>query len=307
MRSRLILPLGVVAIAFTLVTAAPRGQQQQQPQPPPSSPPAAPAPAPFSTLAGFEGPQGARGGGSGVVGGVAAPPSVPAGPTPRRADGTVILGTVPGEKGIWLPQNGGAAVLSGLDQAPYQPWTRAMLPERQRNQLEPHTRCKPSGVARQFITPYGVEIVEVRDVQRVFVFDIGGPHTYRTIYMDGRSHPDPLTPSYYGHSIGRWDGDTLIVDTVGFNEGFWLDRRGTPHTDRLRTVERFTRTDSRTIKYELSIDDPGAYTAPWTTTLNFVWEAGTELFEYVCQQGNYADNLMLGEHTSMERTSAITP
>ena len=110
-----------------------------------------------------------------------------------------------------------------------------MLPERQRNQLEPHTRCKPSGVARQFITPYGVEIVEVRDVKRVFVFDIGGPHTYRTIYMDGRSHPDPLTPRYYGHSIGRWDGDTLIVDTVGFNEGFWLDRRGTPHTDKLRT------------------------------------------------------------------------
>src|SRR5215204_4162530 len=188
MRSRLILPPSVVAIAFTLVTAAPRGQQPQQPQTPSPAPSSQP---PFSTLAGFEGPQGARGSGSGVVGGVAAPPAVPAGPTPRRADGSVILGTVPGDKGIWLPQNGGAAVLSGLDKAPYQPWTRAMLPERQRNQLEPHTRCKPSGVARQFITPYGVEIVEVRDVNRVFVFDIGGPHTYRTIYMDGRSHPDP--------------------------------------------------------------------------------------------------------------------
>ena len=155
-----------------------------------------------------------------------------------------------------------------------------MAADREKNQLEPHTRCKPSGTARQFITPYGVEIVELPDVKRVFIFDIGGPHTYRTIYTDGRSHPRPLDPSYYGHSIGRWDGDTLIVDTIGFNEGFWMDRRGAPHTDRLRTVERFTRTDSRTIKYELTIDDPGAY----TTTLDdddsiCVWEAGTELFE----------------------------
>ena len=68
-----------------------------------------------------------------------------------------------------------------------------------------------------------------------------------------------------------------------------------------------SRTDSRTIKYELTIDDPGAYTSPWTTTLNLVWEDGTELFEYVCQEGNYADNLMVGEHTSVDRTSAIAP
>ena len=68
-------------------------------------------------------------------------------------------------------------------------------------------------------------------MQRVYIFDIGGPHTYRTIYMDGRTHPANLTPSYYGHSIGWWEGDTLVVDTIGFNENFWLDRRGLPHTD----------------------------------------------------------------------------
>jgi len=316
MRSRLVLPLCVVAISGSLAVI--RGQQAQPPAPAPAPPPApsqaAPAPPPaqtpqpFNTLAGFDGPQGGRGGGTnGVVGGVGAPRSLPAGPTPRRSDGSIILGTVPGQKGIWLPQNGGAAVLSGLDKAPYQEWTRAMLPERQRNQLEPHTRCKPSGVARQFLTPYGAEIVEMRDIQRVFIFDIGGPHTYRTIFTDGRKHPDPLPRSYYGHSIGRWEGDTLIVDTAGYNEGFWMDRRGTPHTDQLHTVERFTRTDSRTIKYELTIDDPGAYTSPWTTTLNLVWEDETELFEYVCQEANYADTLMVGEHKSIERTSAIAP
>jgi hypothetical protein len=316
MRSRLILRVCVVAFAFSLSLGVIRGQQAQAPAPAPApaprqatpAPAPAPTPQPFNTLAGFEGPQGGRGGGtSGVVGGVGPPRALPAGPTPRRADGSIIIGTVPGQKGIWLPQNGGAAVLSGLDKAPYQEWTRAMLPERQRNQLEPHTRCKPSGVARQFLTPYGAEIVEMRDIKRVFIFDIGGPHTYRTIFLDGRRHPNPLPRSYYGHSIGRWEGDTLIVDTTGYNEGFWMDRRGTPHTDQLRTVERFTRTDSRTIKYELTIDDPGAYTSPWTTTLNLVWEDGTELFEYVCQEGNYADNLMVGDQKSIDRTSAIAP
>jgi hypothetical protein len=251
-----------------------------------------------------------RGGGGGVgsVGGVGPPPALPAGPVSRRADGSVILGSATrSDKGLWLPQNGGATTLCGLDTLPYQPWTRAMLPERQRNQLEPHTRCKPSGSARQFITPYGVEIVELRELQRVFIFDVGGPHTYRTIYMDGRTHPAPLPRSYYGHSIGRWDGDTLIVETSGFNEGFWMDRRGTPHTEQMRTTERLTRTDSRTIKYEITVNDLGAYTAPWTSGFNFNWEPETELFEYVCQQANYADTLMLGAHTSIDRTSAITP
>ena len=255
-----------------------------------------------------QGAGGRGGGGVGSVGGVGPPPVLPAGPVPRRADGSVILGSVTrSDKGLWLPQNGGAATLSGLDTIPYQPWTRAMLPERQRNQLEPHTRCKPSGGPRQFLTPYGVEIVDVRELQRIFVFDVGGPHTYRTIYLDGRAHPSPLPRSYYGHSIGRWDGDTLIIETSGFNEGFWMDRRGTPHTERMQTTERLTRTDSRTIRYEITVNDLGAYTAPWTSGFNFNWEPETELFEYVCQQANYADTLMLGAHTSVDRTSAITP
>ena len=114
---------------------------------------------------------------------------------------------------------------------PFQPWAKALFADRNSNELEPHTRCKPSGVARQFLTPYGVEMVEMREIQRVFIFDIGGPHTFREVFMDGRSHPKDLTPTYYGHSIGWWDGDTLVIDTVGFNEGFWMDRDGLPHTN----------------------------------------------------------------------------
>ena len=220
----------------------------------------------------------------------------------------LLGGATPGEKGVWLPGDGGAQTLVPDSAAiPLQPWARAVLADREKNQLEPHTRCRPSGAARQFLTPYGVELVELPELEQVYIFDIGGPHTYRTIYLDGRPHPATLQPSYYGHSIGWWDGDTLVVDTVGFNDAFWIDRRGTPHTDQLHTLERFTRTDSRTIKYQLTLDDPGAYTARWNATFNLRWEAGTELFEYVCQQANYAPNLMVGEFKSVDRTSEIVP
>ena len=252
-------------------------------------------------------PQG-RQGGAGRQGGPGRQTGPPK-PAPRSADGKILLGgATPGEKGVWLPGGGGATnATSELTTVPFQPWARAVYEDRQRNQLEPHTRCKPSGVERQFLTPYGVEIVDLPELQRVYIFDIGGPHTYRTVYMDGRTHPMSLVPSYYGHSIGWWEGDTLVIDSTGFNEGFWMDRRGLPTTEKLRTLERLTRTDSATMKYEVTVDDPGAYTAPFKSGMNLRWEAGTELFEYVCQQANYAHTLMVGQEKSVDRTSAIVP
>jgi hypothetical protein len=253
-------------------------------------------------------PQG-RQGGAGRQGGPGRQTGPPK-PAPRSADGKILLGgATPGEKGVWLPGGGGGATnaASELATVPFQPWARAVYEDRQRNQLEPHTRCKPSGVERQFLTPYGVEIVDLPELQRVYIFDIGGPHTYRTVYMDGRTHPANLVPSYYGHSIGWWEGDTLVIDSTGFNEGFWMDRRGLPTTEKLRTLERLTRTDSATMKYEVTVDDPGAYTAPFKSGMNLRWEAGTELFEYVCQQANYAHTLMVGQEKSVDRTSAIVP
>jgi hypothetical protein len=153
-----------------------------------------------------------------------------------------------------------------------------------------------------------VEFVELPEAQRIYIFDIGGPHTFRTIYMDGRSHPANFTPTYYGHSIGWWEGDTLVVDTTGYNERFWLDRRGLPHTDKMHTIEKFTRTNQAAIAYEITVDDPGAYTAPWTGKFNLRWEAGTELFEYMCQQANYATELMVGDgETGVGKTTNIVP
>jgi hypothetical protein len=233
----------------------------------------------------------------------------PAGPAPRRADGRVLLGgATPDVKGVWVPRHKIGTPLKALDQIPFMPWAKAQYDSRAKTKMEPHTRCKPSGAAREFLTPYGVELDEFSQLKRLYIFDIGGPHTFRTVYMDGRSHPRDFDPTYYGHSIGWWEGDTLVIDTVGYNEGFWPDRQGLPHTSRLHTVERLTRLDSRTMKYQITFDDPGAYTAPWTTSFDLGWEDGTELYEYICQEANEAGDLLVGEGaTSLRRTSRITP
>jgi hypothetical protein len=294
MRSRASLLTLVVPLALGASLAA---QQQQQPQqqqqgaPPPSVQVGVPAgrggAAPIANPTG-------RGRG-------------PAGPAPRNAAGRVLLGGEnPSVKGVWLPGAGGGQDTG--EAVPLQPWAQAVLANRRTFQLEPHTRCKPSGGIRQFLTPYGVEFVEMPELQRLYIFDIGGPHTYRTVYMDGRTHPANITPSYYGHSIGWWEGDTLVIDSVGFNESFWVDRRGTPTTEKLRMQERFTRTDAITIRYEAVLDDPGSFTAPWKTGFNLRWENGTELFEYVCQQSNEAPTLMIGgEGSTIDRRSPIVP
>ena len=201
----------------------------------------------------------------------------------------------------------GAPKKPKLSEVPFQPWARALYAYRQQTQFEPHTRCKPSGGSRQFLTPYGVEFVDMPDLKRIYIMDIGGPHTYRIIYMDGREHPKDWVPTYYGHSIGHWEGDTLVVDNVGFNERFWMDRQGSPHTEKLHYMERFTRLDMNSMRYEITIDDPGAYTATWNTGFTLRWSPGQELFEYVCQDNNHAPELMIGSEKSVDRTSRIVP
>ncbi len=232
----------------------------------------------------------------------------PAAPTPRWPDGKPILGSIPGK-----PVDGwGAGVTTlpqgMLDQIPFQPWAKAAYDIRQIDQFEPHTRCKASGVSRQFSTPYGTELVEVPDLQRIYILDNGGPNSFRIIYMDGRQFPAKIEPTNYGYSIGHWDGDTLVVETRGLNEKFWLDTRGTPHTEQLKFTERFTRLNMETLQYQATIDDPGAYTRPWTTN-NFQLRrrAGDEPFEYICQQYNQGPELMVGTQESIDNSKFYVP
>jgi len=248
--------------------------------------------------------------------GGAPPLADPPRPAPRDADGKIMLGWIdPADKGVWdpsigtqvplLPINGDIA--SSIEAIPFQEWARALYADRQEHELEPHARCKPSSVSRPFETPYGVEIVELPDLQQIYIFDIGGPHSYRIIYMDGRTHPADLTPSYLGHSIGWWEGDTLVIDTVGFNEGTWIDRRGAVSSDQLHTLERLTRRSYEVLEYRVTIDDPEVYTDVWTGGFDMEWADGVELFEYVCQQSNYADELMVSGFETVDRTTTIVP
>ncbi len=282
----------IMVLAFTMYLA---GQGAPAPQGTAGAGAAPPLPQDNGQAAG--GARGARGGGNNRGGG-----GGPAAAAPKFPDGTPRLGAIPGQTGLW---NGGGG---GNADVPYQPWAKAISDYRRVNEFEPHTRCKPSGGPRQFLTPYGVEIVDLPELKRIMIMDIGGPHTFRIIYMDGRPHPKDLNPSFYGHSIGKWEGDTLVVDTIGFNEKFWIDRGQAPHTEKLHLIEKFTRTDMNTMQYELTVEDPGAYTAKWSRSSSMRFGANSELFEYVCQDNNFAPELLVGsEQRKVDRSSQIVP
>ena len=229
-------------------------------------------------------------GGRGAAGAKPAPPKAPAEPTPRFPDGHPNLGSVAGKKGYWEVRPG----LGGFPRAadvPMQPWARALYTYRQSQTAlyPPLVLCKPGGGPSFFNAP-GFEFVDVPELQQIFILNIAGPHSWRVVYMDGRAHPqgDALRPTYLGHSVGRWDGDTLVIDTVGFNEKQWVSG-SYPTTEQLHMTERITRPDLKTLSYEMTIDDPGAFTAPWTgkwtitQTTASNWVADGEMFEYICQ------------------------
>jgi hypothetical protein len=227
-------------------------------------------------------------------------------PTPRWPDGQVRLGSPPGKKGYWgaasaraLVERTGTPVrmndegillnISDVDKvAPFQPWAKAVYEYRQRSLLrdDPFTRCLPPGGPRQFQTPHGFQFIEQRDLGRILVLLGGGDRNWRVIYTDGRpqGQADEVVRSYYGNSVGRWEKDTLIVDSIGFNERFWFSNGGLPHTEALHLVERFSRPDLNTLKYEVTVDDPRTYTRPWTGGWTVQWVPNEEIQEYFCEE-----------------------
>ncbi len=211
-------------------------------------------------------------------------------PAPRLPDGHVSLGSSPEHKGYWEVRPG----LGGFprsSEVPFQPWARAVYMHRQdtNTRESPLVACKPAGGPSFFNAP-GFEIVDLPETKSIFILNIAGPHSWRVIYMDGRPHPtgDDLRPTYLGHSIGRWDGDTLVVDSVGFNEKTWV-LGSYPTTSKLHLIERISRPNLTTLSYEVTVDDPGAYTKPWSgrwTISNAAaskWIPGGEIFEYICE------------------------
>lgn len=235
-------------------------------------------------------------------------PDQPTPPTPRWPDGKPRLGPPPGETGYWarpsstmLMENGANVAvdangvlknIADVDKvAPFQRWARDLFEYRQRNFLKDDPMflyCLPPGALRQFQMPYGNQFVEDKTFGRMFVMAGGGNHDWHFIYTDGRPQRGELrgnadNPLYYGHARGRWEGDTLVVDSKGFNEKFWFSNGGLPHTEQLHLIERFTRTDMNTLKYEVTIDDPAAYTRSWSASWTLQWVAREELPTSYCQ------------------------
>ena len=226
-------------------------------------------------------------------------------PAPRWPGGHVRLGPAPGKKGYWgnpsstvLVENTGVAIPMNRDGllvniadadkvAPFQPWAKAVYEYRQRTLFkdDPYNRCMPPGGARQFQSAQGFQFIEQPQIGRILLLLGGGDRNFRIIYTDGRpiGHKDELVLTYYGTSTGRWDGDTLVVDTVGFNERFWFTNGGLPHTEALHLTERFTRSDLNTLKYQVTVDDPQTYTRAWTGGWNIQWIPDEEIPEYFCE------------------------
>jgi len=213
---------------------------------------------------------------------------------PRWPDGRVNLGSTSDKKGYWevRPGLGGAPRPADV---PFQPWAKALQQYRtgKTDLYPPLVKCKPAAGPGFFNAP-GFEIVDAPELKKIFILNIAGPHSWRVIYMDGRAHPtgEDLRPTFLGHSVGHWEGDTLVVDTVGFNEKQWVSG-SYPTTEQLHMTEKISRPNLKTLSYEYTIDDPGAYTAPWSGRWTITektassWIAGGELFEYICQDSRF--------------------
>ena len=145
---------------------------------------------------------------------------------------------------------------------------------------DPEANCLPTGVPR--IAPYPWRMLQTPT--HVFILFEGNIHSYRQIFVDGRKHPEDPDPTWYGHSVGHYEGNTLVVDTVGFNDKFWFDFRGHPHREKLHTLERYTRTDMGSLVVETTITDPVYYTKPFTIKFTARLRPGEELMEYICQE-----------------------
>ena len=209
-------------------------------------------------------------------------------PAPRWPDGRVRLGAPSGGSGYWASPS--ARTLTELNAkgevAPFMPWSRSVFLYRQQTKFkdDPVNRCLPPGGPRQFQQPQGVQFVEQREVGRILVLLGGGNRNWRIIHTDGRpiGESAEAVPSYYGNSVGKWDGDTLVVDSVGYNERFWMGSNGVPHTEALHLTERFRRPDFDTLSYQVTIDDPRSYTRPWTAGWSLRWVEG-DVPEYFCE------------------------
>ena len=213
-------------------------------------------------------------------------------PAPRTAD------RKPDLSGMWNVD--GLGVMASVTDVEMLPWAQALYKERLETygHDDPASNCLPEGPRTGLLGLDPLRIVQTPNL--IVILYEAGP--VRQIFLDGRPHPKDPTPTWMGYSVGRWEGDTLVVETTGFNDRTWLDISGHPHSDALHVTERFRRTSFGTMQLTITYTDPKAYTKPFTVTLPVLYQADSDLLETVCLE-NEKDRPKLVGRISDEKTS----
>lgn len=203
-------------------------------------------------------------------------------PAPMTADGKPDL------SGMWAPPTQKYLDNLGADgiEIPMTPWAAEVYRAREANHRRdrPSAACLPHSVV-DFDTHFTPrKVIQVPGLI-VMLFELY--HTFRQIHTDGRNLPVDPEPAWFGYSVGRWEGSTLVVDTRGIHERTWLDDAGHPHSEALHVVERFRRVDFGHMDVQITIDDPKAYTRSWSVSFSWRFVPDTELLDWVCENNRY--------------------
>ena len=185
--------------------------------------------------------------------------------------------------GVWLVDHFQPALFPKGTTPPFTPWGAEQFKKADTSVNDPNLACLPHGIPRLMYVPLPIEIFQVPG--RVLMYVEAG-NQLRQIHLD-RGHREDIGPTYNGDSIGKWEGDVLVVDTVGFNDITWLDHAGLPHSEDLHVVERIRRVDHNTLVDDFTIEDPKAYTKSWTASQTYHLKPGWEIAEYVCDNNKY--------------------
>jgi hypothetical protein len=219
----------------------------------------------------------------------------PAPGVPRGSDGKVNLrapvqrlpGGRPDLSGVWTPDNVKHLenIGTGEKPLPLLPAAAALFENRKADhgKEDPDANCTLSGVPRIEAVPFPFKILQSSD-EVVILYEAFT--TFRQVFMDGRSLPPDPQASWMGYSVGKWDGDTLVVETAGFNDETWLDSAGTPHSDALHVTERYHRRDIGHLDIQITLDDPKTFLHPFTVTEHFHLLPDTTLLEFICSENN---------------------
>lgn len=214
--------------------------------------------------------------------------------TPRTANGKPDLSAPaphtkdghPDLSGVWSPDTRPLQVIAPAKDIPFQQWSRQLTDARadgSQGKDDPAAYCIP-GMPKLVVLPYPYKIVQQVPDMMLILYE--GFTTYRQIFTDGRALPQDPQPSWLGYSVGKWDGDTFVVETIGVNERTWLDNAGRPHSGAMHLTERYRRRDFGHLEMKLTIDDPKTYTKPWTVSEDAVLLPDTDLLEYICSEDN---------------------